>query len=141
MSSLKGLRVMIIDDATTITRAAEIYLAGSKEKPSPHGIITKTVGDGFDAIPEIYVFKPHIIFLDVMMPKVDGFIICKAIKNNQALKAIKVIMLTSKSGLFDRAKGMDAGADDYIEKPFQRDMIVDVVRKHVPADFVPISTE
>lgn len=136
MSSLSGLKVMIIDDAVTITRAAEIYLAGPKDK-TPTGIITKTVGNGFDAIPEIYRFKPDIIFLDVMMPKVDGFTICKAIKSNASLKSTKVIMLTSKSGLFDRAKGMDAGADDYIEKPFQREMIIEVVRKHVPDNFTP----
>ncbi len=133
MSSLTGLKVMVIDDAMTITRAAEIYLAGPKDKPS--GIIVKTVANGFDAIPEIFNFQPDIIFLDVMMPKVEGFTICKAIKSNQALKKIKVIMLTSKSGLFDRAKGLEAGSDDYIEKPFQRDTILEVVRSHAPDHF------
>lgn len=124
---------MAIDDATTITRAAEIYLGGPKDNPT--GIIVKTVANGFDAIPGIFQFMPHIIFLDVMMPRVDGFVICKAIKSNPALKNIKVIMLTSKSGLFDRAKGVDAGADDYIEKPFQRDTILNVVRQHAPPNF------
>jgi twitching motility two-component system response regulator PilG len=133
MSNLTGLKVMAIDDATTITRAAEIYLAGPKDKPS--GIIVKTVGNGFDAIPEIFKFQPDIIFLDVMMPKVEGFTICKAIKSNPSLKGIKVIMLTSKSGLFDRAKGLEAGSDDYIEKPFQRDTILEVVKRHAPERF------
>ena len=133
MSNLTGLKVMVIDDAMTITRAAEIYLGGPKDKPS--GIVVKTVANGFDAIPEIFKFRPDIIFLDVMMPKVEGFTICKAIKGNPGLKQIKVVMLTSKSGLFDRAKGMDAGADDYIEKPFQRDTILEVVKKHAPPQF------
>ena len=133
MANLSGLKVMVIDDAMTITRAAEIYLAGPKDRPS--GIVVKTVANGFDAIPEIFRFQPDIIFLDVMMPKVEGFTICKAIKSNKTLKAIKVIMLTSKSGLFDRAKGLDAGSDDYIEKPFQRDTILLVVERHAPERF------
>jgi twitching motility two-component system response regulator PilG len=133
MVDLKDLKVMVIDDSGTITRAAEIYLAGPKDKPT--GIITKTVGDGFDAIPEIFKFQPHIIFLDVMMPRVEGFTICKAIKGNPALRGIKVIMLTSKDGLFDRARGADAGADDYISKPFQKDKILAVVAQHAPTVF------
>ncbi len=127
---------MVIDDAMTITRAAEIYMGGPKDKPS--GIIVKTVSNGFDAIPEIFRFQPDMIFLDVMMPKVEGFTICKAIKSNPTLKHIKVIMLTSKSGLFDRAKGVDAGSDDYVEKPFQRDTILEVVKKHSPAKFLEV---
>lgn len=123
--SLAGLKVMVIDDAQTITRAAQIYLAGDKEKPS--GLIVKTVSEGFDAIPEIFRFKPDIIFLDVMMQKVEGFTICKAIKSNAKLSHTIVIMLTSKDGLFDRARGVDAGANDYITKPFTRDGILKVV--------------
>lgn len=134
MSNLAGLKVMVIDDAMTITRAAEIYMGGPKDKPT--GILVKTVSNGFDAIPEIFKFMPDIIFLDVMMPKVEGFTICKAIKNNPELKNIKVIMLTSKSGLFDRAKGVDAGSDDYVEKPFQRETILKIVEKHAPAKYL-----
>jgi twitching motility two-component system response regulator PilG len=133
MADLKGLKVMVIDDSGTITRAAEIYIAGRKEDPT--GVIVKTVQNGFDAIPEIYKFMPHIIFLDVMMPRVEGFTICKAIKNNHTLKHIKVIMLTSKEGLFDRAKGVDAGADHYIIKPFQKDTILKVVSDFAPEEF------
>lgn len=133
MAKLTGIKVMVIDDAMTIIRAAEIYLAGPKDDPS--GIVVKTVANGFDAIPEIFRFLPDIIFLDVMMPKVEGFTMCKSIKSNPTLKAIKVIMLTSKSGLFDRAKGLDAGCDDYIEKPFSRVTILQLVEKHAPARF------
>ena len=93
----------------------------------------KTVNEGFDAIPEIFSFKPEIIFLDVMMQKVDGFTICKAIKGNATLKKTTVIMLTSKDGLFDRARGNDAGADAYITKPFTRDGILKVVAEHAAA--------
>lgn len=130
---LNGLKIMVIDDSATITRAAEIYLSGPKDKPT--GIITKTVGDGFEAIPVIYKFLPDIIFLDVMMPRVDGFKICKALKTNPKLKDTKVIMLTSKDGLFDRAAGLDAGADAYVAKPFQRDAILAIVEEHLPAKF------
>lgn len=119
---------MVIDDAQTITRAAQIYLAGDKEKPS--GLIVKTVSEGFDAIPEIFKFKPDIIFLDVMMQKVEGFTICKAIKSNARLSHTIIIMLTSKDGLFDRARGVDAGANDYITKPFTRDGILKVVQTY-----------
>lgn len=119
---------MVIDDAQTITRAADLYLAGSKDKPT--GILVKTVSEGFDAIPEIFTFRPEIIFLDVMMQKVEGFTICKAIKGNPKLRGTTVIMLTSKDGLFDRTRGLDAGADDYITKPFTRDGILKVVAQH-----------
>lgn len=134
MPNFTGLKVMVIDDATTIARAAEIYIGGVKGQPT--GIIIQTVSNGFDAIPEIFRFLPDIIFLDVMMPKVEGFPICKAIKSNAQLKHIKVVMLTSKSGLFDRAKGADAGCDDYIEKPFKKDGILEVIARHAPAKFL-----
>lgn len=123
--TLNGLKVMVIDDASTITRAAEIYLAGQKDNRT--GIVVKTVSEGYDAIPEIFKFMPDVIFLDVMMQKIEGFTICKAIKNNPRLSSITVIMLTSKDGLFDRARGHDAGADGYITKPFTRDSILKVV--------------
>lgn len=128
---LKGLKVMVIDDAQTITRAAEIYLAGTKEFLT--GISIKTVSEGFDAIPEIFSFRPEIIFLDVMMQKVDGFTICKAIKSNRLLAEVTIVMLTSKDGLFDRARGKDAGADDYVTKPFTRDSIIQTVTRHAVA--------
>ncbi len=129
MDELTGVKVMVIDDSQTITRAAAIYLSGPKDRPT--GMVVRTVANGFDAIPDIMDFHPHIIFLDVMMPKIDGFTICKAIKANPSLKGIKVVMLTAKDGLFDQAKGMDAGADSYITKPFTKDVIMDVVQRYV----------
>lgn len=127
-TNAQGLKIMVIDDALTITRAAELYLAGGKEKTTGYNV--RTVSEGFDAIPEIFSFLPDIIFLDVMMQKVDGYTICGAIKNHPQLRQTTVIMLTSKDGLFDRARGKDAGADDYITKPFTRDGILKVVQHH-----------
>jgi twitching motility two-component system response regulator PilG len=130
MIDLSGIRIMIIDDARTITRAAQIYLEGPKEAPT--GIIIKTMPDGFDAISEIMKFKPHIILLDVNMERVDGFAICAGIKQNPELCHIKVIMLTGKDGIFARARGMRAGADAYVLKPFQRDQLLNLVAEHAP---------
>lgn len=133
MKDLTGLKVMIVDDSSTIVRAAEIYIQGPKDKPT--GVITHSEDDGFKAIPKIKVFMPDIILLDVMMPRSDGYVICKAIKNNKQYKDTKVIMLTSKSGLFDKARGAEAKADDYIVKPFQRDVLLDMLAKHAPERF------
>lgn len=133
MVDLTGLKILIVDDSQTITRAAEIFLQGPKDKPT--GIISKAVSDGFEAIPEIMSFMPHIMLLDVIMPRSNGFNICKAIKSNPKLSGIKVIILTSKDGLFDRARGVESGADDYMTKPFQRDEILQMMEKHVPLGF------
>jgi twitching motility two-component system response regulator PilG len=136
MKDLAGLKVMIVDDSSTIVRAAEIYIQGPKDKPS--GILTLSVDDGFTAIPKIKVFMPDIILLDVMMLRSDGYVICKAIKNNKQYKNIKVIMMTSKSGLFDKARGAEAKADDYIVKPFQKDVLLGMLAKHAPEQFQTI---
>lgn len=133
MIDLTGLKVMVIDDSGTILRAAEIYLNGPKDKPT--GIIIKTVENGFDGINDIFEFDPDIIFLDRMMTKVEGIPLCNAIKRNPRLRDKKVIMLTSKDGLFDRAEAFAAGADDYIVKPFNRDTILKALAKHAPAHF------
>lgn len=126
---LAGVKVLVVDDAATIIRAAEIYLKGDRDKPT--GLIVKTCPEGFDAIPVIMSFNPDIVFMDVVMQKVDGFTICKTIKDNPDFKNTVVVMLTSKEGLFDRARGQTAGADDYITKPFNREQILGVIRKHI----------
>lgn len=133
MADLTGLKVMVIDDSTTILRAAEIYLQGPKDQPT--GIVIETRPNGFDAINDIFRFEPDIIFLDQMMPKVEGFLLCDAIKNNPKLKDTKIIMLTSKDGIFDRAKGAAAGADAYMTKPFLREPLLKMVADHAPARF------
>ena len=130
MSDLKGLKVMVIDDSGTIAKAAEMYLGG---KDNPTGIIVRTMPNAYDHIADIFEFMPDIIFLDVMMPKTDGFTFCSLLKRNPDLKRIKVVMLTSKDGLFDRAKAGNAGADGYITKPFKKDEILKAAEKFAPA--------
>lgn len=133
MSNLAGLKVLIVDDSQTITRAADIFLEGPKGNKT--GIVRKIASDGYEGITEILSFMPHIILLDVLMPRSNGFNICKAIKSNPRFSSIKVIILTSKDGLMDRARGVDCGADDYMTKPFQREEILGMIQKHAPAEF------
>jgi twitching motility two-component system response regulator PilG len=127
---LEGVKIMVIDDSNTILRSAEIYLKQTKNRV-PTGLEIAMVTDGFNAIPQIMEFKPHIIFLDVTMERVDGFTLCKALKSNPETADIRVLMLTSKDGIFDKAKGKDAMADEYITKPFTREQILDAVRRNV----------
>lgn len=129
---LQGLKVMVIDDSNTIRRSAEVHLREHKDK-KPTGIDVMTVENGLEALTKIFDVKPNIIFLDVTMPGIDGFTLCSAIKGNPITTDIKVIMLTSKDGIFDRARGENARADDYITKPFTRDTILAAVIKHAQA--------
>ena len=121
---LNGLKVMIIDDSKTIRRTAETLL--QKE-----GCDVITAEDGFDALAKIADHKPHIIFVDVMMPRLDGYQTCALIKNNSEFKSTPVIMLSSKDGLFDKAKGRIVGSDQYLTKPFSRNELLDAIQQHV----------
>ncbi len=121
---LTGLKVMIIDDSKTIRRTAETLL--QKE-----GCEVITAEDGFDALAKIADHKPHIIFVDVMMPRLDGYQTCALIKNNSEFKSTPVIMLSSKDGLFDKAKGRIVGSDQYLTKPFSRNELLDAIQQHV----------
>lgn len=121
----KDLKVMIIDDSKTIRRTAETLL-----KKAGCQVVTAT--DGFDALAKIAESEPDIIFVDIMMPRLDGYQTCALIKNNSAFKQIPVIMLSSKDGLFDRARGRIAGSDYYLTKPFSRDELFDAIRDHCP---------
>lgn len=121
----KDLKVMIIDDSKTIRRTAETLL-----KKAGCQVVTAT--DGFDALAKIAESEPDIIFVDIMMPRLDGYQTCALIKNNSAFKQIPVIMLSSKDGLFDRARGRIAGSDYYLSKPFSRDELFDAIRDHCP---------
>ena len=131
MNSLEGTRILIVDDSNTIRRSAEIYLATYKDKRKT-GLELRSVENGFDALPELVEFRPDIVLLDVTMPRVDGFTICRAIKTHPEHRRCKVLMITSLNSLFDRAKGEQAGADDYIAKPFTKDAILQYVEKHAP---------
>jgi twitching motility two-component system response regulator PilG len=123
-SEFQNIKVMVIDDSKTIRRTAETLL-----KKAGCEVITAT--DGFSALAMITDHRPNIIFVDVMMPRLDGYQTCALIKHNHIFKKTPVIMLTSKDGLFDRARGRIVGSDQYLTKPFTRDELLDAVRKHV----------
>ncbi|MFU8877461.1 MAG: response regulator [Wenzhouxiangellaceae bacterium] len=123
---LTGLKVMVIDDSRTIRKSAETMLG--KE-----GCEVMTADDGFQALALIHRHHPDLIFVDIMMPRLDGYQTCAIIKNNQQFRATPVIMLTSKDGLFDKARGRIVGSDHYLTKPFTRDELLDTVRQQAGA--------
>ena len=123
----KDVKVMVIDDSKTIRRTAEALL--SKE-----GCEVITATDGFDALAKIADSQPAIIFVDIMMPRLDGYQTCALIKNNVDFQSTPVIMLSSKDGLFDRAKGRIVGSDQYLTKPFSKDELLSAIRDHVKMD-------
>ena len=118
---LQGVKVLVIDDSKTIRRSAENLL--SKEG---YDVITAT--DGFDALAKIADSRPEIIFVDIMMPRLDGYQTCALIKNNSEFKGTPVVMLSSKDGLFDKAKGRIVGSDRYITKPFSKEELLGTIR-------------
>ena len=120
-----ALRVMVIDDSKTIRRTAETLLKNV-------GCDVITAIDGFDALARIVDHHPHIIFVDIMMPRLDGYQTCALVKNNPAFKSSPVIMLSSKDGLFDKAKGRIVGSDQFLTKPFSRDELLSAIKAHVP---------
>lgn len=124
--TLAGLKVMVIDDSKTIRRTAETLL-------KREGCEVVTATDGFEALAKIADQKPQIIFVDIMMPRLDGYQTCALIKSNQMFKAVPVVMLSSKDGLFDKARGRIVGSDQYLTKPFTREELLDAIRKHVAA--------
>lgn len=117
---------MVIDDSQTIRRTAETLL-------SREGYTVVTAQDGFEALAMIADQKPDIIFIDIMMPRLDGYQACALIKGNPKFRSTPVIMLSSKDGLFDRARGRIVGSDEYLTKPFTRDDLLGAVRAHVRA--------
>jgi twitching motility two-component system response regulator PilG len=119
-----NLKVMVIDDSKTIRRTAETLL-----KKVGCEVITAT--DGFDALAKIADTHPNIIFVDIMMPRLDGYQTCALIKNNSKFKDTPVIMLSSKDGLFDKAKGRIVGSDQYLTKPFSKDELLGAIRNFV----------
>lgn len=129
MEQSKKLKVMVIDDSKTIRRTAETLLKKA-------GCEVYTAVDGFDALAKIADSHPDIIFVDIMMPRLDGYQACALIKNNSRFKSTPVIMLSSKDGLFDRAKGRIVGSDQYLTKPFSKDELLGAIKAHVP-NFVP----
>lgn len=121
---LSGLKVLVIDDSKTIRRTAETLL--TKE-----GCEVYTAIDGFDALAKISDHHPDVIFVDIMMPRLDGYQTCSLIKHNKVFKETPVIMLSSKDGLFDRARGRLVGSEQYLTKPFTKDELLGAIRNQV----------
>ena len=119
-----NVKVMVIDDSKTIRRSAETLLKKA-------GCEVVTAIDGFEALAKITVHKPDIIFVDIMMPRLDGYQTCALIKNNQTFKATPVIMLSSKDSIFDRARGRIVGSEKYLTKPFSKEDLINAITTHV----------
>ncbi|NKI35660.1 response regulator [Wenzhouxiangella sp. XN79A] len=124
-TDLDGLKVMVIDDSRTIRKSAETML-------SREGCEVITADDGFEALSLIHKHQPDLIFVDIMMPRLDGYQTCAIIKNNDQFRDTPVIMLTSKDGLFDKARGRIVGSDHYLTKPFTKDELLSAVREKAP---------
>ena len=123
--NLGGVKVMVIDDSNTIRRSAEIFLVQA-------GCQVVLAEDGFDALAKIADHHPDIVFCDIMMPRLDGYQTCALIKKNPRFGVTPVIMLSSKDGLFDRARGRMVGSDEYLTKPFTKDSLLKAVATHLP---------
>ncbi len=123
VEQLSSVKVMVIDDSNTIRRSAEIFLKTS-------GCAVILAEDGFDALAKISNEHPDIIFVDIMMPRLDGYQTCSLIKRNSRYKTTPVIMLSSKDGLFDRARGRMVGSDQYLTKPFTQETLLDAVQTY-----------
>jgi len=121
--NLSGIKVMVIDDSNTIRKSAEIFLAQS-------GCQVVLAEDGFDALAKIADHQPDVVFCDILMPRLDGYQTCSLIKKNPRFAATPVIMLSSKDGLFDRARGRMVGSDEYLTKPFTKDSLLQTVARH-----------
>jgi len=121
---LQGLKILVVDDRKTIRRTAETLLA-------KQGCEVFTAVDGFDALAKIADHRPDIIFVDIMMPRLDGYQTCALIKHNKIFKETPVIMLSSKDGLFDRARGRLVGSEQYLTKPFTKDELLGAIMSHV----------
>ncbi|MFT5502360.1 MAG: twitching motility two-component system response regulator PilG [Gammaproteobacteria bacterium] len=119
-----NVKVMVIDDSKTIRRSAETLL-------KKVGCEVITAIDGFEALAKITVHRPDIIFVDIMMPRLDGYQTCALIKNNENFKSTPVIMLSSKDSIFDRARGRIVGSEKYLTKPFSKEDLINAINTHV----------
>lgn len=117
-----GYKVLVIDDSNTIRRSAEIFL-----KQGGHEVLLAE--DGFDALSKVNDHKPHLIFCDILMPRLDGYQTCAIIKRNASFSNVPVVMLSSKDGVFDKARGRMVGSQDYLTKPFTKDQLLQAVEQ------------
>jgi twitching motility two-component system response regulator PilG len=116
------LKVMVIDDSKTIRRTAETLL-------KKQGCEVETANDGFEALSKVAEFRPDIIFVDIMMPRLDGYQTCALIKQNNAFRKTPVIMLSSKDSIFDKARGRIVGSEEYLTKPFTKDDLLEAIKR------------
>ena len=119
-------KVLVIDDSNTIRRSAEIFL-----KQGGHEVVLAE--DGFDALAKLSDYQPDLVFCDILMPRLDGYQTCAIIKRNPQFESVPVIMLSSKDGLFDKARGRMVGSQDYLTKPFTKDQLLQAVQQHCRA--------
>ena len=117
-----ALKVLVVDDSNTIRRSAEIFL-----KQGGHEVLLAE--DGFDALSKVNDYQPHLIFCDILMPRLDGYQTCAIIKRNTRFSSVPVVMLSSKDGVFDKARGRMAGAQDYLTKPFTKEQLLQAVQQ------------
>lgn len=119
----KTFKILVVDDSNTIRRSAEIFL-----KQGGHDVMLAE--DGFDALAKINDYLPNLIFCDILMPRLDGYQTCAIIKRNARFAETPVIMLSSKDGVFDKARGRMVGSQDYLTKPFTKDQLLQAVAQH-----------
>ena len=120
--STTGFKVLVIDDSNTIRRSAEIFL-----KQGGHDVLLAE--DGFDALAKVNDYQPNLIFCDILMPRLDGYQTCAIIKRNAKFASVPVVMLSSKDGVFDKARGRMVGSQDYLTKPFTKDQLLQTVQQ------------
>ena len=123
-ASADNFKVLVVDDSNTIRRSAEIFLKQG-------GYEVLLAEDGFDALSKINDFKPDMVFCDILMPKLDGYQTCAIVKRNETFAATPVVMLSSKDGVFDKARGRMVGCEDYLTKPFTKDQLLETVERFV----------
>ena len=123
VSLASAAKVLVIDDSNTIRRSAEIFL-----KQGGHEVVLAV--DGFDALAKLSDFEPDVVFCDILMPRLDGYQTCAIIKRSPQFSGVPVIMLSSKDGLFDKARGRMVGSQDYLTKPFTKDQLLQAVQLH-----------
>ena len=124
--STTGMKVLVIDDSNTIRRSAEIFL-----KQGGHEVVLAE--DGFDALAKVSDYQPDLIFCDILMPRLDGYQTCAIIKRNARFASVPVVMLSSKDGVFDKARGRMVGSQEYLTKPFTKDQLLQTVQQFGPA--------
>jgi len=120
--STSGMKVLVIDDSNTIRRSAEIFL-----KQGGHEVVLAE--DGFDALAKVNDYQPDLIFCDILMPRLDGYQTCAIIKRNAKFASVPVVMLSSKDGVFDKARGRMVGSQEYLTKPFTKDQLLQTVKQ------------